>query len=252
MLRDVSKVDLRVQLQGEWVESPIAVAPTAMQRMAHPEGELATARGVWVWLLWAWLTLLIFFTACVKTGTCMVLSSWSTTSIEDVAAAACRQRSNGLRWFQLYVYKNQKVTSNLIRRAERAGYKALVITVDTPILGRRLKDARNKFNLPPYLTLANFNAPQSGKDADSKAATELVVQSHDSGLHQYTRDLIDPSLDWEKIDWACRQTRLPVILKGILTAQDAREALRRGVKGIIVSNHGARQLDGVPATVCRL
>lgn len=174
----------------------------------------------------------------------MVLSSWSTTSMEDVAAACGHQ---GLRWFQLYVYKNQKMTANLVRRAERAGYKALVVTVDTPILGRRLADARNRFNLPSHLTLANFNASES--TTDSMAATELVVRSHDSGLHQYTRDLIDASMDWKRIDWLCKVTRLPVILKGILTAEDAREALKHRVKGIIVSNHGARQLDGVPATV---
>ena len=117
--------------------------------------------------------------------------------------------------------------------------------MDTPGLGRRLTDARNKFNLPPYLSLANFNALQN----DSKAATELVMKTHDSGLHQYTKELIDDSLDWGRVDWLCGLTRLPVILKGILTGEDAKEATRHGVKGIVVSNHGARQLDGVPATV---
>lgn len=174
---------------------------------------------------------------------CMMLSSWTTTSIEEVASACGHQ---GLRWFQLYVYKNRNLTASLIHRAEKAGYRALVITVDTPILGRRLADARNKFNLPPHLTLANFKDTDS---ADSQAATSLVVKSHDSGLHQYTKELIDPSLNWEMIDWACKETCLPVILKGILTREDAKEALRHGVKGIVVSNHGARQLDGVPATV---
>lgn len=172
----------------------------------------------------------------------MMLSSWSTTSMEEVAAACGRQ---GLRWFQLYMYKSQKVTTDLIERAERAGYKALVVTVDTPVLGRRLVDARNKFNLPPHLSLANFSALQE----DSKEATELVMKTHDSGLSQYTKELIDDSLDWSRVDWVCRLTRLPVILKGILTGEDAKEAVRHGVKGIVVSNHGARQLDGVPATV---
>ena len=185
---------------------------------------------------------LFYYSASAGAGACMTLSSWSTTSMEEVAAA-CGHR--GLRWFQLYLYKNPKVTTDLIKRAERAGYKALVVTVDTPILGRRLADARNKFNLPPYLSLANFNALQN----DSKAATELVMKTHDSGLHQYTKELIDDSLDWGRVDWLCGLTRLPVILKGILTGEDAKEATRHGVKGIVVSNHGARQLDGVPATV---
>lgn len=178
----------------------------------------------------------------------MILSSWSTTSMEEVTAA-CGDR--GLRWFQLYVYRDQAVTADLIHRAERAGYKALVITVDTPILGRRLADARNKFNLPPHLSLANFNGGgKSGGSTGQPAASELIVRTHDSGLHQYTKNLIDASLDWSRIEWACRETCLPVIVKGILTAEGAREALRHGVKGIVVSNHGARQLDGVPATVC--
>lgn len=163
--------------------------------------------------------------------------------MEEVAAACSHQ---GLRWFQLYVYRNQTLTANMIHRAEKAGYKALVITVDTPILGRRLADARNKFNLPPHLSLANFKDQDT---SDFRAATELVVKTHDSGLHQYTKELIDPSLDWEGIKWALRETSLPIILKGILTREAAREAVRCGVKGIVVSNHGARQLDGVPATV---
>ena len=188
-------------------------------------------------------SIFFYYSASAGAGACMMLSSWSTTSMEEVAAA-CGHR--GLRWFQLYLYKNlPKVTTDLIKRAERAGYKALVVTVDTPGLGRRLADARNKFNLPPYLSLANFNALQN----DSKAATELVMKTHDSGLHQYTKELIDDSLDWGRVDWLCGLTRLPVILKGILTGEDAKEATRHGVKGIVVSNHGARQLDGVPATV---
>ena len=190
--------------------------------------------------------------ACADTDTCMILSSWSTTSIEDVAAA-CSHR--GLCWFQLYVYQDQALTADLIHRAERAGYKALVITVDTPILGRRLADARNRFNLPSHLSLANFSSKQERSSGGSTkpAASELIVRTHDSGLHQYTKNLIDASLTWERIEWACRETSLPVIVKGILTAEGAQEALRHGVRGIVVSNHGARQLDGVPATVnCRL
>ena len=170
-------------------------------------------------------------------GTCMVLSSWSTTNIEDVAEAS----GSGLRWFQLYVYRDRQLTRELVLRAEKTGYKALVITVDTPIVGRRLPDARNRFNLPKHLSLANFSNVQ--------AQSSLITKEHDSGLHQYTSAMIDPSLSWKTIDWLRGVTKLPMILKGILTAEDTEEALKHDIQGILVSNHGARQLDGVPATV---
>ena len=168
----------------------------------------------------------------------MTLSSWSTTSIEDVARAG---GPKGLRWFQLYVYNDKEITKSLIQRAERAGYKALVITVDTPVLGKRLVDARNHFNLPSHLTLANFD--------DTKIAASLKAVDDDSFLLRYTQKLIDPGLTWETVRWAQGVTKLPVLVKGVLTAEGALEAVKNGVQGIIVSNHGARQLDGVPATV---
>ena len=169
----------------------------------------------------------------------MMLSSWSTTSIEDVAEAS----GSGLRWFQLYIYKDREITKNLIKRADKAGYKAIVITVDTPIVGKRVADAINRFNLPPHLSLANFSStsPQSFLESDDQ-----VEGSH---LHSYTAELLDPSLTWEDIDWVRGLTRLPLLVKGILTAEDARETLKHDVQGIVVSNHGGRQLDGVPATV---
>ncbi len=170
----------------------------------------------------------------------MTLSSWATTSMEEVARAS---NGTGLRWFQLYVYRDRELTTNLIHRAEKAGYQALVITVDTPILGRRIADTRNGFTLPPHLKMANFNK------TTSEAASHLVATSEESALHRYTKDLIDPSLSWDSIAWLVKETHLPVLLKGILTGEDAKIAVSHGVKGIIVSNHGARQLDGVPATV---
>ena len=180
----------------------------------------------------------IFLTpACSKMATGMIVSSWSTTNIEDVAKA----NGTGLRWFQLYVYKDKVLTRELISRAERAGYKAIVLTVDTPILGRRLADTRNCFSLPNHLSLANFTGKTEG--------SALIVKEHSSGLQQYTAKLIDPSLTWETVDWLCDITKLPVLLKGILIAEDALEAVKHNIKGIIVSNHGGRQLDGVPATV---
>jgi (S)-2-hydroxy-acid oxidase len=221
MLRDVSTVDMRTRILGQEVSFPVCVGATAMQRMAHTEGELATAR------------------AAAGLGTCMLLSTWSTTSLEDVAHAS----GSGLRWFQLYIYRDREVTKNLVLRAERAGYKALAITVDTPVVGRRLADARNRFNLPPHLTLANFSStlPQSNLSSDGNYGGSL--------LHKYTTEMLDPSLTWEAIDWIRGITRLPILVKGVLTAEDAREAVNHEVQGIVVSNHGARQLDGVAASI---
>ena len=182
----------------------------------------------------------VFYTcaAASSMNTCMTLSSWATTSIEEVAQA----NGGGLRWFQLYVYRDKTITMDLIRRAEHVGYKALVITVDTPILGRRLADSRNKFKLPDHLKLANF----STQSAQSSVGTQ---QQSESGLYRYTQALIDPKLTWDTIKWVKSLTTLPVIVKGILTGEDAKLAVQHGVDGIIVSNHGARQLDGVYATV---
>jgi (S)-2-hydroxy-acid oxidase len=227
---------------GEKIDFPICVSPTAMQKMAHPDGEVATAKGC---------VILIFlnnprinvtldssftnsFLAAASIGTCMTLSSWSTSTIEDVAAA-----STGLKWLQLYVYKDQNITLDLVRRAERAGFKAIAVTVDTPYLGRRNADVRNKFALPPHLTLANYN---------STYATG-VKSDKDSGLATFVSSLINSSLTWNIIPWLRSFTKLPIVVKGILTEEDARLAVQHGVDGIIVSNHGARQLDTVPSTV---
>ena len=169
----------------------------------------------------------------------MTLSSWSTVSIEDVAEAS----GNGLRWFQLYVYRDRDLTKSLVRRVERTGYKALVLTVDTPVLGKRRMDVRNKFTLPCHLSLAHFS------DAKSSSFSK---EQKGSGLQNYVQSLIDPSLDWGTVDWLKGITSLPILLKGIVTREDAKEALRHGVQGIVVSNHGARQLDGVPATVSQV
>ena len=180
--------------------------------------------------------------ASAKMGTCMMLSSWSTTSLEEVARAS----ESCLRWFQLYVYRDRDLTRSLVQRAERAGYQALVVTVDAPIVGKRLADARNKFSLPSHLHLANFSS-------DSPQASLAGDGTHEgSYLERYTRDLLDPSLTWEGIEWIRNLTQLPVLVKGILTAEDAAEAVRRGVRGIVVSNHGGRQLDGVLASVSAL
>ena len=175
-------------------------------------------------------------------NTCMVVSTWSTTSLEDVAEAS----GSGLRWFQLYVCRDRELTKSLVQRAQIAGYKALVVTIDTPVVGRRLADARNRFNLPPHLCLANFSSTSTLSSLTSNDNVE------GSFLYKYSTEMLDPTLAWKDIEWIKGLTSLPVVVKGVLTAEDAREAVRHGVQGIIVSNHGGRQLDGVLSTVSEM
>lgn len=170
----------------------------------------------------------------------MTLSSWSTTALEDVAAAA----PSGFRWFQLYVYSDRAITLDLIKRAERAGYQALAITVDTPVLGRREADVKNKFSLPPHLTMGNFD-----KLGGSHAAGAQSSGTTGSGLASYVAALIDQTLSWDDIEWVRRNTSMKIVVKGVMTAEDAQQAVNFGVHGIWVSNHGARQLDTTPATI---
>ena len=169
-------------------------------------------------------------------NTCMIVSSLATSSIEEVAQAS----GNGLRWFQLYVFSDKEFTANMMHKAEKAGYKALVITVDSPGLGRRLAECRNKFYLPDHMELANFSA-----DIIQNSSLKSWQSVGSNLFHK----LMDASLTWDVISWIKSVTRLPVVLKGVLTAEDALLAVEHGVDGIMVSNHGGRQLDGVLATV---
>jgi 4-hydroxymandelate oxidase len=195
---------------------PILVAPTAFQGMAHPEGEIATVR------------------AAGAAGTIMVLSTLSNTTIEDAASAA-----TGPMWFQLYVFRDRGATAELVRRVEAAGFTAIVVTVDAPVLGRRERDIRNGFRLPPGLNIENLT-PRGMGDLPAGAG---------SGLAAYFASLLDQSLSWSDVKWLRSLTRLPVLLKGIVRGDDAVRAVECGVAGIIVSNHGGRQLDTAPATI---
>lgn len=218
VLRDVSKRDISTIILGKKILMPLGVAPTAMQRMAHPDGECANAR------------------AAEAAGTIFILSTISTSSIEEIAEAAPKC----IKWFQLYVYSDRNVTLNLVRRAEKAGFKALVLTVDAPIFGDRRADMRNKFSLPKNLRLANFEGDLSSRVTTSKEG---------SGLNEYVNALFDPSLTWKDIAWLKSITELPIVLKGILTVEDAILSVNYGAAAIVVSNHGARQVDGIPATI---
>ncbi|KAM7294339.1 hydroxyacid oxidase 1 [Ixodes scapularis] len=213
VLRNVETRDKTVTLLGsQKLSMPIGISPTGFQKFAHPEGEKATAR------------------AAHKAATVMILSTMSTTSIEDVAAAA----PEGLRWFQLYMFKDRDTSKDLVQRAEKAGYQAVVLTVDTPLTGNRIFD-RNK--LTPLGNLAVTIA-------------EGVAGLLDLSGHAYENtSLFDASLTWDDVKWLKSFTKLPVIVKGILTAEDAKEAVSNGVAAIFVSNHGGRQLDTVTSTI---
>lgn len=219
ILIDVSKIDMTTTVLGYKLSMPIMIAPTAFQKMAHPEGEYATAR------------------AASAAGTIMTLSSWATSSVEEVASTG-----PGIRFFQLYVYKDRNVVAQLVRRAERAGFKAIALTVDTPRLGRREADIKNRFTLPPNLTLKNFEGLDLGK----------MDEANDSGLASYVAGQIDRTLSWKDVKWLQTITSMPILVKGVITAEDTRLAIQAGAAGIIVSNHGARQLDYVPATIMAL
>ena len=217
VLVDVSRRDLTTSVLGQPVAMPVLVAPTAFHRLATPEGELATAR------------------AAGAAGTVMTLSTLSTTRIEEVVAAA-----SGPVWFQLYVYRDRGATEGLVRRAEAAGCRALVLTVDAPLLGRRERDVRNRFRLPPGLAVANLLPEGYG---------EMPPAAADSGLAAYVASFLDPALTWRDVAWLRSITELPVLVKGIIRPDDALRAAEAGAAGVVVSNHGGRQLDTSPATL---
>ncbi|NXN14046.1 HAOX2 oxidase, partial [Indicator maculatus] len=156
-------------------------------------------------------------------NTCYIASTYSTCTLEEISAAA----PGGLRWFQLYIHRNRVVSQQLVQRAEALGFQGLVLTADLPYTGKRHDDIRNGFCLPPHMKLKNL-----------EGAFEVCKMS-----------LLDPSVTWNDIYWLRSLTHLPIIIKGILTKEDAELAVRHGVQGIIVSNHGGRQLDGGPATI---
>jgi 4-hydroxymandelate oxidase len=217
VLVDVSQRSLATTLLGHPLSMPIAIAPTAFHRLAHPDGELATAR------------------AAGQAGTLMILSTLSNTRVEEVVAAA-----TGPVWFQLYVYRDRGATRALVERVEAAGVSALVLTVDAPLLGRRERDVKNRFVLPPGLCIENM-LPEG--------LHELPAPQIDSGLAAYFANMLEPALTWKDLAWLGSVTKLPILVKGVVRADDALRAVEHGAKGVVVSNHGGRQLDGSPATI---
>ncbi len=216
-LVDVSAPKTASTLLGATLSSPIAIAPTAFQRLAHPEGERAAAR------------------AAAELGMLYVASTLATTSLEAIAEAA----PGGARWFQLYVHKDRSFTERLVERAKQAGYRALVWTVDTPVLGRRCADVRNAFALPTGLAMENL----------LEVIPKDLASAHGSQLASYVASSLDPALTIRELKWlVAKAAPLPVVVKGIVRPEDARHALDHGARAIWVSNHGGRQLDLAPST----
>jgi 4-hydroxymandelate oxidase len=216
MLRDVSEVSTATELFGTSLAAPLFISPMGMQRLVHEEAELGTAR------------------AARAAGIGLAVATASTHTIEEIAAEGGHPL-----WFQLYWRRDREITRDLVVRAREAGYEAVVLTVDTSVVGRRLRDARNRFQRPPTITYANFARYEdpSIKDKQGDAPT------------YYVADQMDRSLTWDDLAWLREASGLPVIVKGILSGEDARAGIEAGAAGIMVSNHGGRQLDHVPATL---
>jgi len=215
VLAGVGPRDLTTTVLGQPISMPIVVAPTAFHKLACEAGEIATAM------------------AAKAAKTLFILSSLSNTAMEPVFAQAASPR-----WFQLYIYKDHGITHELVKRAEAAGAEAIVLTVDAPGLGTRERDTRNNFRLSDGLTVENL-APLGKGD---------IPEVKGSALAAYVQNNFKQDLGFGDLDWLCGCTRLPVVVKGVCRADEARRIAERGAKAVVVSNHGGRQLDTAPAT----
>jgi isopentenyl diphosphate isomerase/L-lactate dehydrogenase-like FMN-dependent dehydrogenase len=210
VLVDISSVSAATRVLGTEVALPVLVAPTAFQRLAHPDGEAATAR------------------AAAAAGTIMAVSTLSSVTPAELAAAA----PGAPQWFQLYWSRDRGFTEELVHAAADSGFAALVLTVDLPVAGRRERDVRAAFKLPDDLPLPNLPEELRGDD-----------------FHTALHAVVDDTLTWRDLEWLRSRCSLPLVVKGILTAEDALLAAEHGAAAVVVSNHGGRQLDGVPPTL---
>lgn len=218
LLKGVSKADLSTTVLKQRISLPIMLAPVAAQRMYHPQGALAVAR------------------AAAAAGTVFGVSSSATNSAEEIAAA-----SRGPKWFQLYPPKDRAVTRQLVQRVERAGFKAIIVTVD---LGEwKDADRRNRFALPKEMLVKHLRDVGFDQVSGKMSYQEVFA---------FNERAWDMSLSWEFFDWLRSITKLPLLIKGVLRQEDAEKAVSLGLDGIVVSNHGGRRLDGMPASIDRL
>jgi 4-hydroxymandelate oxidase len=216
MLRGLREVSTVTTVLGQDISLPVLIAPSGRHRLCHDEGERATAR------------------AARAAGTIYTLSTAATFAIEEVAPEA------GPWWFQLYVYRDRGLTRELVIRAATAGASALVVTVDVPMRARREAEERARFTMPPGITTALLAAPEG---------TFVPGESNSTAVAAEINAVFDPTLNWDDLDWLTSLSPMPVLLKGILHPADAARALDYGVRAILVSNHGGRQLDGAVATL---
>jgi isopentenyl diphosphate isomerase/L-lactate dehydrogenase-like FMN-dependent dehydrogenase len=211
VLVDVEAVRTETKVLGTPVSMPLLVAPTAFQRLVHPDGEVACAQGA------------------AAAGTVYCLSTLSSVRPAELAAVV----PNAALWFQLYWSRDREFTRELLAEAQESGYSALVLTVDLPFAGRRERDLRSAFRLPTDLPLPNLS-PALDPPADTGAGLGPVV---------------DHTLTWRELEWLAGASALPLVIKGLLTREDAALAVEHGAAAVVVSNHGGRQLDGVPAAL---
>lgn len=223
VLRPLAGGHTRIELLGRTLAHPVLLAPVAFQRMAHGDGELATAY------------------AAAAMGAGMVLSTQATLPLETIAQAVLNDAGRGPLWFQLYLQHDRGFTRTLVERAEAAGYEALVLTVDAPSSGARDRERRAGFRLPPGIGAVNL--------AQMPSAPPVVLQPGQSALFDA---LLHQAPTWDDVAWLQSITRLPVLLKGVLHPADARQAASLQVAGLVVSNHGGRTLDTTPATATAL
>ncbi|WP_108669196.1 alpha-hydroxy acid oxidase [Peribacillus acanthi] len=221
VLRDVSKLDTTITLFGRTYPQPFLLAPVGMLKLAHEEGDLAVAKAA----------------ACHQVP--FVQSTVSSYSIEEITEAT----PNSPKWFQLYWSNNEEISFSMVKRAERAGYEAIILTVDTVMLGWREEDMRNRFS-PLKLGFGKANY-----ETDPVFLNSIPNRDEESIIQGILQNVLHPSLNWEHVAKLKEVTNLPILLKGILHPEDALLAIENGVDGIIVSNHGGRQLDGVISAI---
>jgi 4-hydroxymandelate oxidase len=224
VLVDVSQIDTRVNLFGGEFESPILLAPVAYHRLYHAEGEIGTARGA------------------SAAGAGFVISTFTTTTIDEIARNTQRPI-----WFQLYVQRDREFTKDMVQRAVASGCKAVCLTVDTPVLGNRY--GQLAFGLPKELECVHLRGLTLSGTAVSQVTRNQPIQGHKTQRASIYDTLFDPSFNWNDLEWLRSVAGVPVIVKGVLSAEDGRLAVSCGADGVIVSNHGGRNLDRVPATI---
>lgn len=228
MLTGAATVDTGTRLPAGVSALPVAVAPMAYQRLVHPDGELALAR------------------AAGAAGVPFIASTLSSFPVEEIAAVA------GQLWFQLYWLRDRSMVRTLLGRAEAAGAAALMVTVDVPLMGRRLRDVRNAFTLPESVVAANLTADLATGSTAGPVDRAHVATAGTSAVAAHTADVFAPALTWQDIEWVRGQSDLPLVIKGLLDPRDAGLAVEAGADAVVVSNHGGRQFDGAPPSIMAL